>query len=128
MMLPRLNLQRSTKVRPADSVETTTATRMTISLKVVNLMFQSNDVINLSFRASFECQTKYIHNFSMMFEKINKSFSGPATWKVSTPTESCEDVTLPPGDQCDQVCDKVFEAIFFTIKKKKRLNVLFQFI
>ncbi|XP_016322217.1 mucin-2-like isoform X5 [Sinocyclocheilus anshuiensis] len=28
--------------------------------------------------------------------------SGPATWKVSTPTESCEDVTLPPGDQCDQ--------------------------
>ncbi|XP_051740708.1 mucin-5B-like isoform X3 [Ctenopharyngodon idella] len=31
------------------------------------------------------------------------SENGPATWKVSTPTESCEDVILPPGDQCDQV-------------------------
>ncbi|XP_016384064.1 mucin-5B-like [Sinocyclocheilus rhinocerous] len=29
--------------------------------------------------------------------------SGPATWKVSTPTETCEDVTLPPIDQCDQI-------------------------
>ncbi|KAL1247267.1 hypothetical protein QQF64_022643 [Cirrhinus molitorella] len=28
--------------------------------------------------------------------------AGPATWKVSTPTESCQEVTLPPRDQCNQ--------------------------
>ncbi|KAF4094917.1 hypothetical protein G5714_023995 [Onychostoma macrolepis] len=32
----------------------------------------------------------------------NDDIPETATWKVSTPTESCEDVTLPPGDQCDQ--------------------------
>ncbi|XP_016122936.1 mucin-2 [Sinocyclocheilus grahami] len=38
--------------------------------------------------------------------------SGPATWKVSTPTETCEDVTLPPIDQCDQtsVCQQYLSS------------------
>ncbi|XP_016322212.1 mucin-2-like [Sinocyclocheilus anshuiensis] len=38
--------------------------------------------------------------------------SGPATWKVSTPTETCEDVTLPPIHQCDQtsVCQQYLSS------------------
>ncbi|XP_052453243.1 mucin-2-like [Carassius gibelio] len=39
--------------------------------------------------------------------------SGPAKWKVSTPlTETCEEVTLPPRDQCDQtsVCQQYLSS------------------
>ncbi|XP_043083626.1 mucin-2 [Puntigrus tetrazona] len=42
--------------------------------------------------------------------------SGSATWKVSTPTETCEDVTLPPIDQCDQtsVCQQYLSSPGFS--------------
>ncbi|XP_058622663.1 mucin-2-like isoform X1 [Onychostoma macrolepis] len=42
--------------------------------------------------------------------------SGPASWKVSTPTETCEDVTLPPIDQCDQtsVCQQYLSSPGFS--------------